>query len=900
MAILIALFLTISMSASMILVPNANAHSPPWTIKSFPYITIAPNPVGVGQDVAVYVWVDQALPNAALTNDVRRSGYSLTITAPNGQVSTQSWATLSDPTGIQGYYFAPDQVGNYSFVFNYAGQVYNFAAGSSLSINDTYQAATTRPEILTVQQNPVPESLASYPLPTAYWTYPIEGQNTYWYTIASNWLSTPFVSGAGSSFGIPGAYQPFGAAPNSAHILWTKPIQFGGVMGGNATNVPGEGFYQGGSYNIRFSNPIIMEGNLYFQLPYANAGSGGSYVAWDLKTGQTLWSINTSATGVSLVPSFGYLYSFDSPNQHGGLQGLLIATSGTTWRAYDAGTGVLTTMNITSVPSGSNVAGPAGEYLKFGLTNLGNTTNPKYYLSEWNSSRVFGGGLTATPINWYSGNVPGNCPITPGPSGTNTNWNGTMWVNSTVRSSQGYTSVSAPAYDWNVSLGLTTTGWSIPSSSQAAPMIDLGNMLLLVQGSFGTHPNDINALSSASPANITAISLNPATMGKILWTQSYPQPQDDNSRALAAWDPANGVFVFEDTESMTHYGYSLSNGALLWGPVAVPTGPSTDWNYISQVHDQIAYGNLYWCGYAGFLYCFNDVTGDLLWTYGNGGVGNSTNSGFVTPYGFYPVFIVAIADGKVYTESTEHSPNEPLYKGELLRCINASNGAELWTIPNFANQMHGGNVAIASGILVTDNTYDQQIDAFGQGPSKLTVTAPDITAPLGTPVVIRGTVTDISAGTRQNQQAADFPNGVPCVSDESQSAWMQYVYMQKPIPTDATGVVVAISVVDSNGNNRQIGTATTTTAGTYSLTWTPDIPGDYQVTASFAGTNSYYPSSSQTSFTVMQEHATAPPTATPQSNLATSAEVMTYIVAAAIAIIVAIAIVGLLLLRKHP
>ena len=57
-------------------------------------------------------------------------------------------------------------------------------------------------------------------------------------------------------------------------------------------------------------------------------------------------------------------------------------------------------------------------------------------------------------------------------------------------------------------------------------------------------------------------------------------------------------------------------------------------------------------------------------------------------------------------------------------------------------------------------------------------------------------VTDISAGSKQNEQAADFPNGVPCVSDASMSGWMQYVYMQQPEPTNATGVPVTISVVD--------------------------------------------------------------------------------------------------------
>ena len=86
---------------------------------------------------------------------------------------------------------------------------------------------------------------------------------------------------------------------------------------------------------------------------------------------------------------------------------------------------------------------------------------------------------------------------------------------------------------------------------------------------------------------------------------------------------------------------------------------------------------------------------------------------------------------------------------------------------------------------------------------------------------------DISAGTKQNEQAADFPNGVPCVSDASQSAWMEYVYMQKPEPTNVTGVPVTLSVIDSNGNYRPIGTATSDSSGMFTYTWAPDIPGSY-------------------------------------------------------------------------
>ena len=72
---------------------------------------------------------------------------------------------------------------------------------------------------------------------------------------------------------------------------------------------------------------------------------------------------------------------------------------------------------------------------------------------------------------------------------------------------------------------------------------------------------------------------------------------------------------------------------------------------------------------------------------------------------------------------------------------------------------------------------------------------------------------------------------------------MEFVYQQQVCPNNITGVPVTISVLDSNNNFRTVGTTTSDGSGTYSLTWTPDIAGNYTVIANFAGSNSYYPSS---------------------------------------------------------
>jgi hypothetical protein len=210
----------------------------------------------------------------------------------------------------------------------------------------------------------------------------------------------------------------------------------------------------------------------------------------------------------------------------------------------------------------------------------------------------------------------------------------------------------------------------------------------------------------------------------------------------------------------------------------------------------------------------------------------------------------------------------------------------------YANNMYGGPAAIADGYLVFYNGYDQQIYGLGKGPSAMTVTAPDIAPSLGTSVVIRGTVVDISDGTTQAEQAARFPNGVPAVSDASQQGWMQYVYMQKPRPTDMKGVPVSIDVVDSSGSRRNIGTVTSDVSGMFSFTWTPDAEGSYTVIATFAGSESYWSSYAESSFTV------GPATKVPEMPQIVIPDYTMTIIGAAIAVIIAVAVVGALVLRK--
>jgi hypothetical protein len=193
---------------------------------------------------------------------------------------------------------------------------------------------------------------------------------------------------------------------------------------------------------------------------------------------------------------------------------------------------------------------------------------------------------------------------------------------------------------------------------------------------------------------------------------------------------------------------------------------------------------------------------------------------------------------------------------------------------------------------------NSQIYTIGKGPSTMTIEAPKTSIELGKSLVISGTVTDISAGTKQAEQTARFPNGVAAVSDASMSQWMEYVYQQKPKPTNTTGVPVTLSVIDSNGNYRTIGTTTSDSDGYFTYQWKPDIEGQYRVYATFAGSESYYGSHAETSFAVDPTAATPAPTQTPATPIAE--QYFSPAIAGLFIAIIAVGLLTILSLKKKP
>ncbi len=536
--------------------------------------------------------------------------------------------------------------------------------------------------------------------------------------------------------------------------------------------------------------------------------------------------------------------------------------SQTTYNMWDAMTGsyILSIVNATSMTITTDAGGNLIGY----YVNSSNPFAPT--INMWNSTRCINIG---TPGGYYGG---GASPAD--------NW---MWrppLNVQIDFSNGI--------QWTKPLPTNDTS---------------GKSLVYMANMFGaTFPSYYLSISAVQSNRILLTGTDAG--GSFLYQPGWQEEAGlDATTGAVLWGPTNrtqvpysivytgGVWSGSDayvelTEStLSVSGYSLSTGQKLWGPTALPgASPFSSLGANSIV----ANGSIYIWLYGGDVYSYNIRSGALNWQY------HTPSGGLESPYGVEPLWtftVGTIADGKLFVpEGHMYSP--PLFHQAQQLALNITDGSVVWSIDAF--DVTSGP-AISDGVMTTLNAYDNQIYAYGKGPTKLTVSAPGASIQNGRSLVISGTISDISAGAKQQAVAANFPNGLPCVSDASMKHWMEFVYMQQARPTNATGVPISIDVIDTNGNFRNIGTTISDSNGFFSYQWTPDIGGMYTVVATFAGSESYYPSSSQAAFAVDTVSSTPAPTtgATAQSPLEL------YIIGAAIAVIIAVAIVGALILRKR-
>lgn len=825
---------------------------------TYAFIGATPNPVGVGQQVLLHIGITQQLNLVYLGWE----GITVSVTKPDGTKETLG-PFKTDSTGGTGTIYVPNTVGNYTFQTHFpqqrmptsvAGGGYN---GYGVPANTTMLASSSDILTLNVQAEQI-NLYPTMPLPTEYWTRPINAQLREWYTISgSSWMS-----------------NDFNQAPDAPHILWTRPMTTGGLVGGQmglvgsgSTSVAmengdayegkwGLGLFGGGS-------AIIMAGKLYYQ--------DGSYDnrprmvhCVDIRTGEKLWD-RSFLDNQSIT--FAQLFYWQSYNYQGTFAYLWV-TSGTTWNAFDAFTGDWRA-TLYSVPSGTRVEGPRGEIYVYSTSLNGR------YMTLWNMSAfVSMGGSWGSQFSNREFNVTNGATRSMGTNGQFGTW-----------STSGGTDRMARAWAWNITIPAGLTG-----SVRAINWTD-GRV---VGGSLNATDID-NWAFAIQPLGFESPMLDPTPAGSpgtLLYKTNWKAPTAWSNQTVT-WsltDLSANIGLAWSKEERRSYAFDLKTGAYKW-----TTEPEQYLN-IYGAGKRIYNGMLYSTGYSGMVNAYNINTGNRVWIYA-----------FADPYQAevlwsdnWPETLNFASGGKLYFTHSEHSANQPLPRGAPAVCLNATTGEEIWRVNGLLRKTDwGGGPVLGDSVIALYNTYDQQVYAVGKGPSSTTVQAPLTSVTAGDTMIIQGTVIDVSPGTKQTSVELRFPKGVPAISDADQGEWMKYVYAQFPMP-QATGVTVSIDAVDPNGNFIHVGDATSDSSGLFSLDWaTPEVPGKYTILASFSGSGSYYGSYAETAAFIKEApQATVAPTPTTEASIAD-----TYFLPVSAGLIVLMIIViamTLLMFKKRP
>jgi hypothetical protein len=623
--------------------------------------------------------------------------------------------------------------------------------------------------------------------------------------------------------------------PLSAHVRWVQPFAPGGVVGGGISGQ--HAFDIGDAYAGKWGSASIVGGIAYWTFDAPNQ-SPTVYVATDIRTGEELW--RDSRLGGS---PFDQVIVTDH-----GIDAYLWRSSGGTYSAYDPWT-CQWVYDITDIPSGTRTTGEKGEFIIYSLSTTGG------YMRYWNQLWML--------------EQPG--------------------VIETLARER---SINATEIGW-------TAEWTIPEGLPGqAREYRWGDRVI------GTDEN-----TPQGNTTMWAFSLEPGKEGTLLYnTDAHYEladvedgPSASVSQRLFGDSPEDSSHLHWNSDTMRFWAYSYGTGEELWKSDDFDMeGGFGGEHYLNQyvgtssTVGRLVQPNYYRTGVSGMVYCYNATKG-LIWIY------HATDpySEILWANDWWQGTPFAIA-GKIYFGHLEHSPVDPLPRGAPFFCLNATTGEEIWRVDGMYRQSGwGGQPLVGSGIILTQDTYDQRTYCVGKGPTATTVTAPDVAVPFGATAIIRGTVMDISPGCSGIKVQLRFPHGVPAVSEESMSEWMTYVYKQFARPADAVGVNVSLTVLDSNNQAYDTAIVTSDANGYFSYEFAAENAGEYTVKVSFEGSNSYYGSFAVSDPFVVEE---APePTPEPTPTPASVADM--YFVPAVAGIIVALVVVGavlvLLLLKRR-
>jgi len=375
--------------------------------------------------------------------------------------------------------------------------------------------------------------------------------------------------------------------------------------------------------------------------------------------------------------------------------------------------------------------------------------------------------------------------------------------------------------------------------------------------------------------NLTCVSL---ITGQVLWTKDIGTETMFNSNRVGTC--AEGKIAI-CMENRYFHCWDLYTGNTVWTSELTEYPWGDFWSY-----DSTYYNGLLMAGnYEGF-YAFNMSNGKIVWNY------KAHSIPYETPYDEYSWHSASFAaDGCLVSYTDEHTATQPLTRGWKFYVLNATTGEKIWSLLGFDTDARFCPISLGDGYMQLTDQYAGTLWCVGRGQTATTVTAPDVSVPLGTAFTIKGTVMDMSPAQ---------PN-TPCVSKDSMETQMEYLHMGQPIAgvlgnETIAGVPVTLTAIDDNGTVYDLGTTTSNGYyGTFSMVWTPPAQGKYQIVANFAADDSYGSSAAATAVAV------GPPPATPETPAQPVIPDNTMvIIGSAVAVIIAVAVVGaLILMRKR-
>jgi hypothetical protein len=306
--------------------------------------------------------------------------------------------------------------------------------------------------------------------------------------------------------------------------------------------------YQG----LGWSGNIILQGKLYYA-PRTTDHAASGYTVVDLYTGETLYETNNTK------PTFGQIYNYESPNQHGGFAYLWRTTgqtvanpggiNGTVWTAIDPMSGQ-TVYQIANVSTtGTQVYGKDGSICYYNLVNYGSAEAPNYRLTIWNSSAIPSELLGDSGTNYWQWR--------PATGGRGAQLGGTF-VHDGNKAYSVNTSIPSPYNTRNALLNETGTIRAIRESE------------FMYIGTSGRNDErgDVQGM-------LIKVSLKPDnTLGKEISRITFSEPNYPTSanvtNTLIDVYPESNVFVCGmvgmqgGTKTLTYYGYDLTTGKQVW------------------------------------------------------------------------------------------------------------------------------------------------------------------------------------------------------------------------------------------------------------------------------------------------------------------------------------------------